>query len=114
MPTPARSRRKRAKGQLKAWALTDMAHLELLSGQRVFGYALWRQDWVKVSSYLTHGRRAYGASIRDVIDSINYAGSPHPRRRPPYASKQGIMVREPRLRRVYELKQPGLVRPSLV
>ncbi len=39
-------------GRLKACATTVKADLELLSGLRVFGYARWRKDCVKLSSKL--------------------------------------------------------------
>ncbi len=42
--------------------------LEPLSRLRVFGYARWGKDWVKVSSELAQDRRAWGVSIRDVIN----------------------------------------------
>ncbi len=40
------------------------------SGQLVFGYARWRKDWMKVSSEIQHDRRAWGVSVRDVVNSI--------------------------------------------
>ncbi len=40
-------------GQLETWAAMIKADLEPLSGQRVFGFVRWREDWVKVSSELT-------------------------------------------------------------
>ncbi len=57
---------------------TIKANLEPLSGLRVFGYARWRKDWVKVSSELAQDRRAWSASIRDVGNSIGDAGSTRP------------------------------------
>ncbi len=36
------------------------------------------QDWVKVSSELAQGRRAWSASVRDVVNSIGDAGSTRP------------------------------------
>ncbi len=42
LPTPPRTWRRRAGGQLKAWATTIKAGLEPL---RVFGHAGWRKDW---------------------------------------------------------------------
>ncbi len=46
------------------------ANLEPLSEPRIFGHARWRKDWVKVSSDLAQYRRAWSASVRDVVDSI--------------------------------------------
>ncbi len=54
--------KRRIRGQLKAWA-----DLKPLSGPRVFGNARWRKDWVKVSSELAQDRRAWSASVRDVV-----------------------------------------------
>ncbi len=69
-------RRRRTGVQLKT--ATIKADLETLSGPRVFGLALWRKDWVKVSSELTQDRPAWSASILDVVNSIGDAGSTHP------------------------------------
>ncbi len=41
LPTPPRTWRRRAGGQLKQWATTTKADLEPLSGPRVFGHARW-------------------------------------------------------------------------
>ncbi len=62
------------------WATTIKADsLEPFSGPQIFGfYARWRKDWVKVSSELTQGRRAWSASVRDVVNSIGDAGSTRP------------------------------------
>ncbi len=49
--------------------------LGALSGPRVFGFTRWRKDWVDVSSGLVQGRRAWGASVRDVVNSVGDAGS---------------------------------------
>ncbi len=50
LPTPTRTWRRRAGGQLKTWATTIKADLEQLS---LIGSARWRKDWVKclVSSH---------------------------------------------------------------
>ncbi len=52
--------------------------LEPLSGPRVFGHAQWGKDWMKVSSELAQDRRAWSASVRDVVNSIGDAGSTRP------------------------------------
>ncbi len=70
--------RRRAGGQLKTWATTIKANLKPISGPRVFGHARWTQDWVKVSSELVQDRRAWGASVRDVVNAIGDAGSTRP------------------------------------
>ncbi len=62
LPTPPRTWRRPAGGQLKTWATTIKADLEPISGPRVFGHARWRQDWVKVSSELAQDRRARSTS----------------------------------------------------
>ncbi len=69
---------RRAGGQLKTWATTIKADLEPLSKPRVFGHAQWRKDWVKVSSELAKDRRAWSASVRDVVNAIGDAGSTRP------------------------------------
>ncbi len=77
LPTLPRTWRWRTGGQLKTWATTIKADLERLSGPRVFGHARWRKDWVKVSSELAQDRRAWSASVRDVVNAIGDAGSTH-------------------------------------
>ncbi len=73
LPTTPRTRRRRTGDQLKTWATTIKAdHLEPLSGPRVFGYARWRKDWMKVSSGLAQERRAWSASV-DTAGTIQSA-----------------------------------------
>ncbi len=74
LPTPPRTWRRRAGGQLKTLA-NSKADLEHLSGPQVFGNARWGKDWVKVSSELAQDRRAWRASVRDVVNSIRDADS---------------------------------------
>ncbi len=76
--TPPRKWRTRVGGQLKTWATTIKADLEPFSGPRVFGHARWRKDWVKVSSELVQDHQAWGASVRDVVNSIGDASSTRP------------------------------------
>ncbi len=38
----------------------------------------WRTDWAKVSSELAENRRAWGASIRDVVNAVGDADSTRP------------------------------------
>ncbi len=78
LPTPPRMWCRRTGGQLKTWATTIKADLELLSGPRVFGHTQWRKDWAKASSELAQDRRAWSTSVRGVINSIGDAGSTHP------------------------------------
>ncbi len=78
LPTPHRTWRRRPGGQLKTWATTIKVDLEPISGPRVFGHARWRKDWVKVSSELTQDRRAWSASVREVVNAIGDAGSTRP------------------------------------
>ncbi len=75
LPTPPRTCRRQAGGQLKIWATTIKADLEPLSGPRVFGHARWRKDWVKVFSDLAQDRRAWSVSVRDVVNAMDDAGS---------------------------------------
>ncbi len=75
LPTPPRTLRRRAGGQLKTWATTVKADLKPLSGLQVFDHARWRKDWVNVSSELPQDSRAWSASVWDVVNSIGYAGS---------------------------------------
>ncbi len=49
-----------------------------LSWQRVVGHAQWRKGWLKVSSELAQDRRAWSASVRDVVNTIGDAGSIRP------------------------------------
>ncbi len=78
LPTPPRTWRRRAGSQLKTWATTIKADLEPLSGPGVFGHAHWRKDWVKVSKELAQDRRAWSASVRDVVKAFGDAGSTRP------------------------------------
>ncbi len=75
LPTPLRTWRRRTGDQLKIWATMTKADLEAISGPRVVGHARWRKDWVKVSSELARDRRAWSASVRDVVNAIGDAGS---------------------------------------
>ncbi len=78
LPTPPRTWRRRAGGQLKTWATMIQADLEPTSGPRVSGHARWRQDWLKVSNELAQDRRAWSAFVRDVVNAIGDAGSTRP------------------------------------
>ncbi len=60
------------------WATTIKSDLEPLYGPRVFGFAQWTKDCMKVSSELAQDRRAYGSSIREVVNSIGDGGSTRP------------------------------------
>ncbi len=79
LSTPPRTWCRRAGGQLKTWAVTIKADLEPISGPRVFGHTRWRKDWVNISSDLAQDRRAWSASVRDVVNSTGDAGSTRPR-----------------------------------
>ncbi len=65
---PTRQKKKRGQTAIKAG-------VALLYRPQVFGYARWRGDWVKVSSELAQDHRAWGASVRDVVNSIGATGS---------------------------------------
>ncbi len=78
LPTPPRTWRRRAQDQLKTWTTTIKADLEPISGPRIFGHARWRRDWVKVLSELAQDRRAWSASVRDVVNAIGDAGFTRP------------------------------------
>ncbi len=56
----------------------DHVDLEPISEPRVLGHARWRKDWVKVYSELAQDRRAWNASVRDVVNAIGDAGSTRP------------------------------------
>ncbi len=58
LPTPPRTWRRRAGGQLKTWATMIKADLEPISGPRAFGHTQWSKDWVKVSSELAQDRQS--------------------------------------------------------
>ncbi len=65
----------------RMWATTVKAALEPLSGQRVFGYAQWRKDWVNIPSEVAQDRRAWCASVRKVensFDDIDSSGNACP------------------------------------
>ncbi len=78
LPTPPRTWYRRTGGQLKTWETMIKADLKPLYGPQVFGYARWRNDWLKVSNELAQDRRAWGASVRDVVNSVGDAGSTRP------------------------------------
>ncbi len=56
----------------------DLGSLEPLSGPRVYGYARWRKDWVKVFSEFAQDCRALGASIKSTLKPthLGYAWAP--------------------------------------
>ncbi len=54
------------------WATTIETDLEPLF------YARWGKDWVKGSSELAQDRRAWSASVNDVVNSIGDPGSNRP------------------------------------
>ncbi len=60
------------------WATTIKADLEPHCGPLVFGYARWKMGLVKVSSELAQDHRAWSASVRDVVNLIDDAGSTYP------------------------------------
>ncbi len=60
------------------WATTIKADLEPISGPRVFGHTRWRKDWEKVFSELAQDRRAWSASVWDVVNADGDAGSTRP------------------------------------
>ncbi len=70
LPTPPRMWRRRVGGQLKTWATTIKADLEPISGPRFFSHTRWRKGWVNLSSGLAQDRRAWSASVRDVVNTI--------------------------------------------
>ncbi len=69
LPTPPRTWRRRAGGQLKTWATMIKADLDRESSAT--------HD-VKVSSELAQDCRAWSTSVRDLINSIGDAGSTRP------------------------------------
>ncbi len=75
LPTPPRTWRRRAGGQLKTRATTVKADLEPLSWLRISGHVRWRKDWVKLSSELAQDRRPWSSSFRDVVNLIGDASS---------------------------------------
>ncbi len=78
LPIPPRTWHRRTGRQLKAWATTIKAEVEPFYGPRAFGHARLRKDWVKVSSVFTQVRRAWNASVRDMVCSIGDVRSTHP------------------------------------
>ncbi len=79
LPISIHTWRRRTGGQLKTRTIKVKADPEPLSGPRVFGFARWRKDWVKVPSELAQGRLAWDASTRDVASSFGDAGLTRPR-----------------------------------
>ncbi len=77
-PTQDSTWRRRSGGQLKTLVTTIKADLESFSLPRIFGYARWRKEWVKVSSELARDRLVRGAFLRDVVNSTVVAGSTRP------------------------------------
>ncbi len=78
LPTPPHALGGRDGGQLQILATTITADLKPLSVPRVFGHARWRKDLVIDSGEIAQDRRAWRASVRDVVNSIGYAGSTRP------------------------------------
>ncbi len=48
--------------------------LTRMLGQRFFGCARWRNDFINLSSELAMDRRAWGASFWDAVDSVAGTG----------------------------------------
>ncbi len=71
--------RERAGGQLKTWTTALKEELEPPAGPRIFGYARWRNDWVKVSCEPAQDSRAWDASVHDMVNWINDVCSTRPR-----------------------------------
>ncbi len=60
-------------GRLGTWAIKLQEDLEPLSRPRIFGYALWRKEWVKVSSELVQDCRFWGPSYwGNLIDNAGF------------------------------------------
>ncbi len=76
-PTPPSTWHSRAGGQLKTWATAIKADLEPISGPRILGHARRRKAWVKASCELAQDRRAWSASVRDVVNEPGDVGSTH-------------------------------------
>ncbi len=92
LPTLPRTWRRRAGGQLTKWATTIKADLELISGPRLFGHARWRKDWVEVWSELAQDRRAWSASVRDMVLAVGDAGSSRPRWMPTQVQVSATLI----------------------
>ncbi len=50
--------------------MTLKEDLEPRSGQRAFGYAQWKKDWVKVSGELSQDRQAWELDPNRFIDCV--------------------------------------------
>ncbi len=70
LPTPPGTWCRRTGDQLK----TIRVDMVPFSGPRVFVYARWRKDWVKVSRKLAQHLQAWGASVCDLVNSIDDIG----------------------------------------
>ncbi len=83
LPTPPRSWRNRAGGQLKTLAMALKEDLEPSYEPRVFDCGRHRGSGMVVFSEFSQYCRAWCNSIRYVVNSNGYAGSTHPERMSP-------------------------------
>ena len=68
-PKPKRGWKCRLGGQLKTWLATVKEDVEKLGLEVVYGVKKWKGNWVSICSKPASDRRAWRASIRDVLEA---------------------------------------------
>jgi len=56
-------------GQLRTWLGTIKADAEVISGPHSYGVQRWRRDWLQRTQELANDRRAWAATIRDLVNN---------------------------------------------
>ena len=68
-PKPMRGWKCRVGGQLKTWLATVKEDIEILGLVKVYGLRNWKLNWVSICSDLASDRRAWRATIRDILEA---------------------------------------------
>ena len=68
-PKPWNGWKCRLGGQVKTWLTTVKTDMEKLRLDKVYGLRKWKADWVNICGELASDRRAWRATIRDVLEA---------------------------------------------
>ena len=68
-PKPKHGWKCRVGGQLKTWLATVKGDVENLGLVKVYGLRTWKLNWVSICSDLASDRRAWRATIRDILEA---------------------------------------------
>ena len=68
-PKPMRGWKCRVGGQLKTWLATVKGDVEKQGLEKLYGLRFWKLNWVSICSDLASDRRAWRATIRDILEA---------------------------------------------